>query len=106
MQAIWMRLNVEALDKPIHIDIVPNIVGANASSCNQSGQVSALLTRLPQPHHVPLGEPFPPSHQPWSMPQISGYFETETLLVRGSPLPALQSLQVKGFEPTNIRRAN
>ena len=53
MQAIWMRLNVGALDKPIHIDTVPNIIGGNASNCNHTGQVSGLLTRLPQPHNDP-----------------------------------------------------
>jgi hypothetical protein len=57
-QAIWMRLNVGALDKPIHIDTVPNINGGNASSCNHTGQVSGLLTRLPQPNNDPSGEPF------------------------------------------------
>jgi len=59
MQAIWMRLNLWALDKPVHIDTAPYITGANASSCNHTGQVSGLLTRLPQPHYAPTGEPFP-----------------------------------------------
>jgi hypothetical protein len=95
MQAIWMRLNLWALDKPVHIDTAPYITGANASSCNHTGQVSGLRTRLPQPHYAPSSERQVPKRDlkvllPLQvtlsvlcnlakLPQIKGYFETETL---------------------------
>ncbi len=86
MQAIWMRLNVWALDKPIHIDTAPNIIGGNASSCNHIGQVSGLFTRLPQPNYAPSSEPVPQVTRCASMPH-SALLSTSKSKLRHYPSP-------------------